>query len=508
MSIMRDRWICPGATRHVTVAPIERMVRPLRSTLLCCLSTVAAMAPGHALAQAVPSRQAVLEDAPCSFEVASAYRDRLSCHHLVVPRDYADPREGTFRLAVVRIRAEQPAPGRVPVLLLHGGPGGRGLTFAAGRPRPEFAPGADLVAFDQRGNGQSEPRICEDIPSETLTAIAAPGDLLSTAWRMNEPYMRCRTRFEAAGVSPIHFGTRVTSQDADQLRLALGVDRWDLMAVSYGTVVALDMLAAYPESIGKVVLDSPVRHASAVPSSEYDRPLREVFARCAADAACARAYPSLGADYDAAVATFDASPMLIAAGEDGATPSDIDLNGGDLQFLLRRMMRSPRNIASIPKLVTAAKERDAAALRPLLGDAFGALPEPNALGRPAIMCREVPSFRSVQAPVHAVESFRLLGVCPAWGPPGPPPRLPTSTASPVLMLVGELDPLYDPALVDAVREGLGPRATLARFANRTHGVWSPGCARDIVAAFFDTGALPDNACSQADPEIAFAPPAH
>lgn len=479
----------------------------IRQFVLHLVVAAAAASVHPALARDAAARVANLTDEPCDFDVAKEYGDRVSCHRLVVPRDYGNPGQGTFGLAVVRVRAQAPNAGQAPVLALHGGPGGRGITFAMGRPRPEFAPGAELIAFDQRGNGRSEPRICDDIPSEMRPAIAAPGDLLTTAWRMNEPYMRCRTRMEQAGVRPEHFGTRITSEDAEQLRRALGISRWNLMAVSYGTVVALDLMAAYPDTIRTVVLDSLVGHASAMAPADYDRPLYEVFSRCAADPACAQQYPTLATDYIAAVASLNRAPLPVTAEMAGASSLELDLNGGELQFLLRRMMRSPRNVASIPRLVQAANARDVAALRPLLGDALGALPEPNALGRPAIMCPEIPAFRSAAAPVHAVESFRLLGVCAAWGPPGPPPRIPTGTQSPALILMGALDPLYEPGVVREVSRALGASAKVVMFPNRTHGVWSPGCAQAMVARFFQTAAAPEVACAGTDPVVRFEMPA-
>lgn len=476
----------------------------IRSNVLIAAFLV--IATHEAVAQRTKVPTATLNAEPCDFEIAKEYGDRVSCHRLIVPRDYADPSQGTFGLAVVRVRAERPAAGRAPLLLLHGGPGGRGITFTMGRVRPAFAPGSDLIAFDQRGNGRSDPRICGDIPSELRSAIAAPGDLLTTAWRMNEPYMRCRTQFEKAGVRPEHFGTRITSEDAEQLRRALGIDRWNLLAISYGTVVALDLMAAYPKSIGRVVLDSVVGHTTAMDRSEYDRPLREVFSRCEADEACSRDYPSLAADYETAVTSFNERPIVVKTKEGSTLPLDLDLNGGDFQFLARRMMRSTKNIASIPLLVQAAKARDVETLRPLLAEALGALPEPNMLGRSAILCREVPAYRSVAAPTHGVEAFRLLGVCGAWGPLGPPVRIARNAKSPVLILMGELDPLYEPAFVRHVKSELGPKARVLLFPNRTHGIWSPGCAQEMVSGFFESGTVPEIACASTDAKIAFTPP--
>ena len=45
--------------------------------------------------------------------------------------------------------------------------------------------------------------------------------------------------------------------DLDAIRGALQVDRWNLMAVSYGTLVALEAMRRYPDGIRAALLDSP-----------------------------------------------------------------------------------------------------------------------------------------------------------------------------------------------------------------------------------------------------------
>jgi proline iminopeptidase len=102
-----------------------------------------------------------------------------------------------------------------PALYLHGGPGS-GL-----RPgyRQHFDPERYLiVAFDQRGCGRSRPLVTDahyDLAANTTQTLIA---------------------------------------DIEQLREHLGIERWLLTGMSWGTTLALAYAQAYPERVSEIVL--------------------------------------------------------------------------------------------------------------------------------------------------------------------------------------------------------------------------------------------------------------
>ena len=454
-----------------------------------------------------PRPTATLTPETCRFPVAAEPAPLTRCFRLTVPRNYQRPSDGTFDLAVAVQQPAAPVAGRRPVLLLHGGPGGSGFAGGMGRRVAAFSPGAVTVTFDQRGNGFSDPAICKDIPLVTRDAIAAPGDGFTTIWRVNEPYARCRARLDGAGVKPEHFGTRVTSRDADELRRALGIAKWDLWSVSYGTIVALDMMAGHPAGIGAVVLDSPVGlvpHPETA-GAEFERPVLNIFEACAADAQCAAAYPRLKDEFYETFRGLDRKPLVVPldpAATGGITQAD--LNGLEFEFLLRRLMRSAAGIGSIPRALQAARERDAAALRPLVTSALAAVPENNTMARPAVMCRDQAELSEVRPPTRGWDFGQLFGVCRLWGSPGPAARRPAGTRSPVLIMIGALDPYYEPAVVRSIEARLAGRSRTIMFPAATHGVFARGCSGNIVATFFvDPDAASDVSCIEAMPKIDF-----
>src|SRR5690606_39677811 len=86
----------------------------------------------------------------------------LECAQVEVPLDYAKPQDATIKLGVLR----RPAEGgqRIGSLLINpGGPGASGMSAAAYLAdtvsRTELGERFDLVGFDPRGVGASEPQV-------------------------------------------------------------------------------------------------------------------------------------------------------------------------------------------------------------------------------------------------------------------------------------------------------------------------------------------------------------
>lgn len=468
---------------------------------------VGAVIPAASLrAQTGSDSASALRLTTCPVEIPAAMRARVQCYAFAVPRDYKHPERGTFDLAVAVRRAERPDAARRPLLMLHGGPGARGFVELTAR-FPELSPGATMVLFDYRGMGFSAPReVCADIPSTQPEAIAGPGDAFTTAWRTQEPMARCRARLEALGIKAEYFGTRVSSRDADELRRALRIPRWDVYSVSYGTVVARDLLAAYPTGIGSLVLDSPVgfRVASDAGEERTDWTMRNLFSACAADAACAAAHPDFESRYLATFDSVDAHHLLVPIPDAKVSGYPVaDINGAEFDLLVRRLRRLPTTMGSIPRIMEAARKRDVAALTPLVTTALARLGDADALGRPSIFCRDEPELHVPRVPRTSLQMTTTM-FCGAWGTPGQPPRMPREGSVPVLALVGGLDMIAEQWFLEELKASLGKRLRTVTFPALGHATLSDECARRIAATFYGNPATaPDTTCMVPQPRIVF-----
>jgi pimeloyl-ACP methyl ester carboxylesterase len=137
------------------------------------------------------------------------------------------------------------------LLFLTGGPGQPGVGFI-GRIAHVLGPAARgyrLVLYDQRGTGAGA------LSCGALQAAMGTSDLHpppASAVRACAAHIGARRRF---------FGTDDVVADMEALRKALGVDRWTLDGISYGTYVGERYALAHPDHVAKLGLDSVVPHA-------------------------------------------------------------------------------------------------------------------------------------------------------------------------------------------------------------------------------------------------------
>jgi pimeloyl-ACP methyl ester carboxylesterase len=218
------------------------------------------------------------------------------CAWLTVPIDHQDPTLGTIDLRLVRIPARSGAP-RGSLVVNPGGPGASGADFvrlfALSAPailREQF----DLVGFDPRGVGQSSPIRCS---SDAQLARFLRTDSTPMTARDQRILMRRAAAFgpgclaDQPRLAP-NLETQQTIQDMDQLRHALGEERLNFLGYSYGTLLGARFAEAYPDRVGRFVLDGAVDPAlnlmeiSRDQAQGFQQAIRRFAADCARRATC------------------------------------------------------------------------------------------------------------------------------------------------------------------------------------------------------------------------------
>jgi pimeloyl-ACP methyl ester carboxylesterase len=211
--------------------------------LLTCVCAVLSIATP---ARAQPGSLAFAACHPTQVVVPAS---GLQCATLSVPFDRADPAVGNIALAVQRVPSSAPRVG--VIVLLAGGPGQPALgpfeALLAPLAHEAALRGFELVAFDQRGTGQSQGLICPEVggsPKGGLTSyLGACG--------------------AALGPTRAFYTSQESVEDLDALRQALGGTPLSLFAVSYGARVAGMYAREHPQGVARMVLDSPTPPAGA-----------------------------------------------------------------------------------------------------------------------------------------------------------------------------------------------------------------------------------------------------
>ncbi|HYE43723.1 MAG TPA: alpha/beta fold hydrolase [Caulobacteraceae bacterium] len=284
--------------------------------------TAAAVAPAASAAAFTPCADAGSHPALAGSQ----------CLVETLPLDHATPSSGTIDLFVRRFPAEGRRKGEV--WLLAGGPGETGASLypALANFRRAY-PGYDLVVPDHRGTGFSS-KICEkEEAPESPDGIGLAG----------QEWGPCIGAMHANVLRTQAFNTNNAARDLARLiTVHRRPGKVHLYGVSYGTQLALRMLAISPVKLDGLVLDG------LVPAFGVDR--WDLSRRTAVVDAVGRA--TLSPAQQAALARLEADAVA-------AKPAWLgDVPGGDLRRFMGMLLTFPEHRARIPSLIESLGRGD------------------------------------------------------------------------------------------------------------------------------------------------------
>lgn len=438
-----------------------------------------------------------------------------------------------LRVAVIPARlgsdsgADDSGAEAAPIFALVGGPGQSAVAGATAFARL-FEPVRDrhdLVLVDQRGTGGSGLLRCPltggESPGEpTDDPHAVLGDQFPPA-----AVEACLERLEAEGIDPRHYTTPAAADDLDAVRAALGYDRVHLFGISYGSRLALVYLRRHPERVASAVLSGAVPTGMAIPTHhapDAQRALDLLFEACAADAACAEAYPDLEEELWAVRRRLDREPAEVeiedpAAGENGE-PVTVTLDRHLFDEEIRWRLYDQEAIL-IPRLVARSFDGDYRQLTELVLRLRRALAGSQVLSVGAylsVVCSEDdPLIDPAEARRLAEGTFlgtyrvdQQRRACALW-PRGELPEgyaEPVRSDAPVLILSGHRDPVSPPHWGERVASHL-PTGRHVVLAGGFH-VDAGTCTQELVTRFLATGSAADldTSCADGEGAMRFVPP--
>lgn len=219
-----------------------------------------------------------------------------TCATLTVPLDYNAPDGQTITLALKRVRAADGNAEKGTLFTNPGGPGNSGVGSVEGTARSlatKVRGQYDIIGFDPRGVGQSEPLSCagqnagngdaapvqqgginDEQPADAAAVQgenpddgAADEDDL-TPWADAQATDAATFESRGAAVSANcaqnssvpeildHMDTATAARDMDVMRGVMGDSKLNYLGVSYGTYLGATYLDLFPTRGGRIILDS------------------------------------------------------------------------------------------------------------------------------------------------------------------------------------------------------------------------------------------------------------
>ncbi|GAB4514980.1 MAG: hypothetical protein OHK0046_17830 [Anaerolineae bacterium] len=476
-------------------------------TALALLFVCLVFVPSVLLAQDAPTDRYMFGDdftvEPCPAE-AESFPLSITCGYLAVSENRTNPDSRTIEIAVAIVHTPHPER-QTPLVVLGGGPGSELISpiFSAPELGAALAAQRDVILIEQRGVGYSRPRL--DCPNEAAILLKDDAEAVRT----------CYETLTAAGADLTGYNSIEAAADVEALRVALGLDEWNVLGGSYGTRWALTVARNYPEGVRSLVLDGvfPPQMNFEVWMRAIPGVIDRLVAACAADGACDSAYPDLAATLRQTITSLNAEPLTVL-GE--------PFTGDRLTELIINFMYEVTLIPRIPALIAAAAQGDAAAVEAAL-PAEVTPPDPSDADAPlnsgiatyhSVQCNEEIAFadrptfmqqlEEVDPLVAAVARISLIEFagCDMWQSGEAPAveNTPVISEIPTLILNGEFDPATPMADGYLAAETLD-NVTVLDFPGIGHTVMTTGeCPLRLIDTFLTTldGAALDTSCITAD----------
>ncbi|HEY4439161.1 MAG TPA: alpha/beta fold hydrolase [Candidatus Elarobacter sp.] len=427
---------------------------------------------------------APLHTKPCNVGKTAAI-----CGTLTVHEDRANATGRTIALHFIVLRAVHPS--HRALAFNPGGPGGSAIDAA-----PVFTDGPfsvlrdrhDIVLVDNRGTGASAPQQCDFAPPDQ------PASYFMQLWP-DALVQRCRDRL-AAHADLSQYASPVAADDLDDVRAALGYDKLALFGGSYGTRFALVYARQHPDRVESLLLlgvAPPHYYVLPLPmAAGAQASINELFTACRAEAACAKAFPSLREHFAALVRRFDTGPVPVPLQSPAHRGQTVRLSKEVFAEAIRHALYGDDGVL-VPAIVERAYHGNYAALSALADQMVQQFAGEQATGlNLSVTCAEDIPFITEDAVVRtSANSFEgdarvraQQRACRIWNVHPVPASFiePVASDLPVFMISGDNDPATPPSYAKEALANL-PHARMMLVRGASHQTDYPPCVYAAAAAF-------------------------
>ncbi|KAL7765266.1 hypothetical protein ACKLNR_003182 [Fusarium oxysporum f. sp. zingiberi] len=215
-----------------------------------------------------------------------------------------------------------------------GGPGASGAITVAGSPyvsaisfSDELRDVYDIIGLDPRGVGVSSPVQCDPkVFNKRVKTFVTTDEEYDALFN----YSRSVGESCAKLTGPLinHLDSVHVAKDHEVVRKALGVEKFNYLGLSYGTLLGATYASLFPKSVGRMALDANVDHSQSeiatllAEATAYETVLDQFFKWCDKNSTCALHGKNASRIWDETLARAD-SKAIPAPGCNGTCRSDV-----------------------------------------------------------------------------------------------------------------------------------------------------------------------------------------
>lgn len=427
-----------------------------------------------------------LEWKPCWFDSNSP----VDC-----ARFHTSPVNGksyfSLPIVILRYRGLKKAPD--PLILMAGGPGselGLDATQMKGGWEPWFLGSGlkrDVVLFDQRGAGMSEPRLsCPDFYDSLRYQVSNNIKLKESANLSQKVLKACFNRAEQQGMDFNQISTVHSAHDVIDLMDALGVQTWNIKGQSYSTRLAMVVDQIAEGRVRSMVLDSvyPLqKHFFKEWPNLLHQGLQRVFNYCSNHEPCNQEYANLEAKFWRTVEDLRDEPLEISVDKHEFGIDKFYINDEAFVVMLFDAEYETGILYDLPRFIDAVRHNDVDIIYPYVVDYLRSRLDDSMSEMVywSVECKDNPVLDEAEvSQIYNQEEYQKIKPyliqeydnCEVWREGATMPGLgaymkPSDT--PIMVLAGQDDPVTPADWADDVLAQY-KNAQMFRFPNVSHDV--------------------------------------
>lgn len=330
-----------------------------------------------------------------------------------------------------------------------------------------------FIAFDQRGTRRAIPNLEADEVFEAIKQSYREQKNRDSLVLLAVKTARGRLRQEGIDLSA--YNTAESTEDINDLRMALGLDSLNLVGISYSGGLMLAMAQRHPEGVRSLVLNSPLPNFVSYEETalqNINEALDQVFVNCAADSAGKPAYRELQSRFQTFFSAIGDQRFTMSYTEKGS-PKPIPVRYGKQELLDAIIDRlNTAQVATVPWVISEILSgRGEGYVKEVLDGYFAGNPAMSLAMRYSVYCSGQLAFADARVEKQQAARFPWLAgyrfnnvdhvVCDCWQvrPVAKATRLAFRSNIPALITAGDIDPWCRPDYNRQIKKSL-PNAQL------------------------------------------------
>ncbi len=292
-------------------------------------------------------------------------KESITWGYLTVPEKWGTLKSNKIKIAVAVLKNTSGIARADAVAFVQGGPGGSGVQAIWYWLNHPIRQQKDIVLFDVRGTGFSEPRLCPDLGNTFLEILAKNQTKQEDVQQKTAAAMSCKQELLNKNIDIGSYNSLSVAKDLNALRTELGYDAWHVYGVSYGTYTSQVYASVFPGDVTSLLLDSPVAAISnyyTQNTGNYMSGLSKVFAKCKDDPECNEQYPDLENVFYKTIAKLEQEPITVEVDKNVIASEVFTYNAEDFKIATQQVLYHKQLVEVLPLLIYQFYERNQDAL--------------------------------------------------------------------------------------------------------------------------------------------------